>query len=505
MKIAAGEQKDTGTSQFLSGRDINIASINKTMDPDGDNPNSTKRSLTESDSHPKEAAGGVAKKAKKQNNESRHESYWRKCKECLQVKCRREYSKKQFHYANKGEGTCNECRQKVLIARAGLSLPPTLTCSMCKKAKGTMTEYSKKERSQGDLAKCKYCVEIDGTLTCASCNEEKERVLFDSQERRKEARAKCISCCEREQREMEEIMRARIQAENERRRAEYEQKERIRKQQIDANGPQIKMPTFQVPGCGGGPFDDSEYVCPYIEFENSSQLPVESLIGEYDLIFYYTKEFDELCWRNRATKGCLKFEMDDQGKLHGSLSVNKELRSDMPYHMGDEVRIGPDFMVSNIEEIITLDDVSDVSVSIERVAKRHAVKYMPEGDGLPKMKPQKRKRGKKYIPYTTDDEDDQPNFLRDYYDSIQFETTEEAQIILDRYNQAPLWMTNHLKLPSSLLLLIQEFVGRYKPIPVLFFEKGDLFVEIQWFEHICEGYSSTFVARPRHPVVELLP
>jgi hypothetical protein len=29
--------------------------------------------------------------------------------------------------------------------------------------------------------------------------------------------------------------------------------------------------------------------------------------------------------------------------------------------------------------------------------------------------------------------------------------------------------------------MIQEFVGRYKPVPVLFFEKGDILLEFEWY------------------------
>jgi len=64
-------------------------------------------------------------------------------------------------------------------------------------------------------------------------------------------------------------------------------------------------------------------------------------------------------------------------------------------------------------------------------------------------------------------------------------------------------MTNHLELPSSLLSFIQEFVGTYKPVPVLIFEKGDLFVEFVWKpdHHIMvSGFPTPFVARPCHVV-----
>jgi hypothetical protein len=62
-------------------------------------------------------------------------------------------------------------------------------------------------------------------------------------------------------------------------------------------------------------------------------------------------------------------------------------------------------------------------------------------------------------------------------------------------------MTNHLELPSSLLSFIQEFVGTHKPVPVLIFEKGDLFVEFVWNpDHHGQWFSNTFVARPCHVV-----
>jgi len=45
----------------------------------------------------------------------------------------------------------------------------------------------------------------------------------------------------------------------------------------------------------------------------------------------------------------LKFEIDDSGMLHAYQSLKRFMKSDMLYHMGDKVRIGPDFTISNIE------------------------------------------------------------------------------------------------------------------------------------------------------------
>jgi hypothetical protein len=372
--------------------------------------------------------------------------------------------------------TCSSC---VYIAN-------TLKCAACKQLK--MKEcFSEQERDQGVGAKCNWCVEISGTIKCVACHKVKEKLSFNSWLWKNEE-GKCIACCDKERQEALELEQARF-------RAEYERDFRW---QVYLNGPQIKMPTFQVPGCKS-PFD-SDKRCPSVKFE--SYCLEESLVGKYDLIFYYTQERDESSSMNRATKGFLELEVDeDYGKLYGFLSVNRAVRSEMPFHLSCEVRICPDPetgdpIVSNIEEIISVDKLCDeVHIDIKRVTERLAVKYKPEGNcGLPKSK------------------QTESNFLRKYYNSIQFETPEEAEEILDRYNQEArtplLWMTNHLKLPYCLLSLVQEYAGTYKPLPILIFEKGDIFVEFEWRAewsalhddvHYGNWYStSTFVARPRH-------
>lgn len=509
------------------------------MDPDRDgncNPGA-KRSWdqTTTDLHTEEtsSSGRVAKQANTQSNSPNTAVLLRQCRECLEEKCKTDFSIKQWKFAASNGGNCKDCAEKLKLAQAlANALPPTLTCAVCGNAKDTKKEFyrkerqrgshatctscvllattlkcamcqknkemkcfSKKDRDQGNQATCKHCLQESGTLTCESCRKVKKKLFFDGQQQQMGEKAKCRNCCDREfynkERKQLEMERARIPD-------EYKDSPDITKRQLYANGPQVKMPTFQPPGSGYPLDDDSDKVSPNVEFERSC--PEESLIGEYDLIFYYAiGVFDPLSSKNRATKGWLKFEMDGDGKIHGSLSVNKELRSDMPYHMGDEVKIGPDFMVSNIDEIICVDELDDVRVDVDRVAERHAVKYMPEGDGLPESEPpfawrRRRRRGKKYA---QEEDPESTNFLKDYFDSIQFETPEEAEELLNRHNEPPLWMANHLKLPSCLARLIQEFVGKYKPPPALIFEKGDIFVEFHWFEHIVEGYSSTFVARPR--------
>jgi len=347
-----------------------------------------------------EAAGDVTKKAKTQcndnsNSNSNSKVILRKCKECLQEKCKSEYSKNQWKWSTPGEGKCKVCTQTHLLARAGLSLPPTLICVTCKKVKGNMSEFSKKEREQGIHDKCINCIEFDGTLTCVSCNRIKGKARFDPQQRKKEGQVKCASCCDKELQERLERYRAMAQA-------EHDQKQRLCRKQLDANGPQIKMPTFQNPD-SGSPFNNFQDESSHVQFESSPIVsPTESLIGEYDLIFYYTKD-DESCWLNRATMGSLRFEMYGDGKIHGSLSVNRAVRDDMYFHIGEEVRIGPNFTVSNIEDIINFDELCDVHVIIKRVAKRHAIKYMPEADGPG---------------------EDLPSHWRNYFDSIQFETPE---------------------------------------------------------------------------------
>jgi hypothetical protein len=113
--------------------------------------------------------------------------------------------------------------------------------------------------------------------------------------------------------------------------------------------------------------------------------------------------------------------------------------------------------------------------NIQRVAKRQAVRYMPEGRN------------------TID-------YQRQYAQSIQFENETEAQSILDSYacgNEPLLWLSNHMQFPEQVSPLIRGF-ATCKPLPIFFFEEDDLWLKFDWDpSHIVDDFGTTLVARRR--------
>ena len=80
------------------------------------------------------------------------------------------------------------------------------------------------------------------------------------------------------------------------------------------------------------------------------------------------------------------------------------------------------------------------------------------------------------------------------YENTSFRSVKEAQIKLKDYmNVETSWMSNHLNLPKDVLSVIRQFIC---PPPVFFFEKGDLWIEVDWIFKKGD-LNSIFVARKR--------
>jgi hypothetical protein len=109
-----------------------------------------------------------------------------------------------------------------------------------------------------------------------------------------------------------------------------------------------------------------------------------------------------------VTKGSLEFTMDDEatGGLTGSVAIDKSVKNDIRMHyyvskIKCESGSSLSFQVTNMDELENICE-DEVSGTIQRVAKRQAVRYMSEGE-------------------------DAIAYQREYAQSIQFENTTEAQ------------------------------------------------------------------------------
>jgi hypothetical protein len=340
---------------------------------------------------------------------------------------------------------------------------------------------------------------------CASCSQVKSRDLFSKKQWKGQGdkKRRCVACtaselgiaaptaasleaaekkkaANREAAEKRKALELERQLERDKLRAQQQQMADLKEQEwLEGNGPQIQMPTFEVPGDGTSWASDEE--TPEVTFKNMPTLA--SLVGSYDLIFYYNAGDEEGIPKNRATKGSLDFTIDATGELHGIVALHKSVKNASWDHRYDakitcksdeeqeqDKAVGA-FEVTNIEELENLC-YEDVQGTIQRVATRQAVRYMPECE-----------------------DDDVEDYQLDYGESIQFGNAQEAQLILDKYHQEPfLWLCSHKNLANEVSSLIRRFASK-KPPPIFFFEEDDLFLTFKWDDSCRDAYKTVLVAR----------
>jgi hypothetical protein len=176
----------------------------------------------------------------------------------------------------------------------------------------------------------------------------------------------------------------------------------------------------------------------------------------------------------------LDFTIDkDTGELTGSVAIDKSVKNAIwNHHYDSKITCesgSSDFEVTNMDELENKSCEDEVFGTIQRVAKRRAVRYMPEAHNP-------------------------CDHQREYAQSIQFENETEAQSILDSYacgNQPLLWLSNHMQLPEQVSSLVRGF-ATCKPLPIFFFEEDDLWLKFEWYEsHHGDDFGTYLVARRR--------
>jgi hypothetical protein len=227
---------------------------------------------------------------------------------------------------------------------------PERLCAGCHQAKHS-NDFSKGQKKKGAEARCKPCIQKQSSIhqgqgdvdpklqgqmmCCASCQVNKSIATFSKKEKKRGAEARCMKCSEREgkkaQQERQKAEREKREVEREKREVERRELFRIadlKEQALSAtNGPQIEMPTFEVPSFGTLWGEDDDYTCPAMVFHHSPTT-FESLVGSYDLIFYYTHGDGDEIRANRVTKGSLDFTMDEATReLTGSVAIDKSVKN----------------------------------------------------------------------------------------------------------------------------------------------------------------------------------
>lgn len=286
------------------------------------------------------------------------------------------------------------------------------------------------------------------------------------------------------------------------------------------NCPQIIMPTYLPPGQypiweamsdeedededeeGDEEDDDDMEPSLELEYKEGDELPsLASLVGTYDLIFYYSLH-SEPDWKyNRATKGTLTLEKhqgkdvnDDPLSLKGLVVVDDSVKKDLePHYVDWEFKVTKktinndrfDLDITNPAEDfwvpwqeIALQDAKEseegngcIPGTIKVLRSRHALRFMPEKQALENgsISPDRLKLEIKYAK------------------SIKFENDQEAEKILAECEKGQRYQS----LEKKMNLPEQEL----KPPPVLFLEENDLHLMFDWNSEETGGLETHFIAR----------
>ena len=87
----------------------------------------------------------------------------------------------------------------------------------------------------------------------------------------------------------------------------------------------------------------------------------------------------------------------------------------------------------------------------------------------------------------------------DYKRVVQFDSVDESQLLVERWEElwrANSWLCSHMLLPAELAMKIHEYVA-FRPPPAFFFEKGDLWISINWINVDRSALRTILVARRR--------
>lgn len=256
---------------------------------------------------------------------------------------------------------------------------------------------------------------------------------------------------------------------------------------------QQKMPTFEcprwetIPNLNCKPEEEKPGV------ELVAEVVPSEWVGTYDLIFVSTTAGAHNRCFNRLTKGKLELAIkevaeEEEENLCGTISLDNSVKNDLAWCFGRDLTFETttadlDFRLTNLGNDIEAgtweEDLNKVYGCIMMTAESSIAPYCWEERG-------------------GDDDYGTPTTMhrQQYKDSIpQFQTTQQARDFLQESRKKPLLWLNRL-FPVEVSQLVQSFATAL-PQPLFIFEKGDLFLEIEWCTDSQYPWSSNLVARRR--------
>lgn len=206
---------------------------------------------------------------------------------------------------------------------------------------------------------------------------------------------------------------------------------------------------------------------------------VGKLFGSYDLV-YVCSDASDGTYKQHAISGALCLESRNDGLLRGSFQISPVIS---------------DFVEPGARSFAIAQSTSDSAKSFEipihvlEPTAGASLDLSSEGghSGTVRVLAQRTATGWFPMEY--------PGYKR----LISFDTVDEAEVLMKRREEAFLansWINNHLSFPTELALKIHEYVA-FRPPFAFFFEKGDLWITLNWKKANGSVWKTIFVARRR--------
>ena len=208
--------------------------------------------------------------------------------------------------------------------------------------------------------------------------------------------------------------------------------------------------------------------------------PVQDLTGMYQLIFHAVQA-DADCVQ-RTTKRQLVLSLNEDGHLEG-------LAERLEENMIDNCEFVPVW-----EDVFAFVETEKTGGTVAcEISEPFPENYCDEGATLD-LKVIGKRMACPWIP-TEKLQDDQEDFVLDFFKPTKFDSVAEAEAaIAASEKNCHCAVSRHNSLPESVTSLIHSFVAR-RPCPALIFEPGDLFLDLSWDDDHREPFISYAIAR----------
>ena len=254
-----------------------------------------------------------------------------------------------------------------------------------------------------------------------------------------------------------------------------------------------------------------------------------SLAGTYDIVFYFAQWNGDYI-HHRTTKGTLTLSASNEESIsckerrrfirrtvpRGGETIEGTVQMDDIVKQGDRFSMGRynfAFLQNDLRYRIVIDPTFQIDLSQEQIRKANAeidihvkgcqkqpIRKSPFANNNVSMHRGRIKLVAQRAPLQIRKNQtkecacirrDSNNIEQE---TVQFKSVDEAEETLEYYTDVDnSWLSKYINLPKDVLSVIHQFIC---PPPVFFFEKGDLWVEVDW--NFRKGdLNSIFVARKR--------